>query len=141
MQADLAKVGVKASIVSYEWGEYRKRAQQGEHQMAQLGWTGDNGDPDNFFVPLAGCDAARVGGGNVAKWCDKEFDGIVKKAATISNQAERTVLYKQAQAIMHKQQPFLFIAHSVVSVPMLKTVSGYKQDPLGSHEFWNVELK
>ena len=141
MQADLAKIGVKASIVSYEWGEYRKRAQQGEHQMAQLGWTGDNGDPDNFFVPLAGCDAARVGGGNVAKWCDKEFDGIVKKASTISNQAERTVLYKQAQEIMHKQQPFLFVAHSVVSVPMLKTVSGYKQDPLGSHEFWNVELK
>jgi len=26
----------------------------GEHQMGMLGWTGDNGDPDNFFVPLAG---------------------------------------------------------------------------------------
>ncbi len=141
IQADLAKVGVKASIVSYEWGEYRKRAQQGEHQMAELGWTGDNGDPDNFFVPLAGCDAARIGGGNVAKWCDHEFDDVVKKAATISNQAERAVLYKQAQEIMHKQQPFLFVAHSVVYMPMLKTVSGYKQDPLGSHEFGGVSLQ
>ena len=28
MQSDLAKIGVKARIVSYEWGEYRKRAQQ-----------------------------------------------------------------------------------------------------------------
>ena len=36
MQADLAKVGVKAEIKSFEWGEYRKRAQDGEHQMAQL---------------------------------------------------------------------------------------------------------
>ena len=27
IQADLAKVGIKAKIVSYEWGEYRKRAQ------------------------------------------------------------------------------------------------------------------
>ena len=53
MQADLAKVGIKAKIVSYEWGEYRKRVADGEHQMAELGWTGDNGDPDNFFVPLA----------------------------------------------------------------------------------------
>ncbi len=50
MQSDLAKVGIKAKIVSYEWGEYRKRVQAGEHQMAELGWTGDNGDPDNFFV-------------------------------------------------------------------------------------------
>ena len=31
MQADLAKVGVKAEIKSFEWGEYRKRAQAGEH--------------------------------------------------------------------------------------------------------------
>ncbi len=65
MQADLAKVGVKAKIVTYEWGEYRKRAQNGEHQMVQLGWTGDNGDPDNFLYALLGCDAAQ-GGGNVA---------------------------------------------------------------------------
>ena len=27
MQSDLAKVGIKAKVVSYEWGEYRKRVQ------------------------------------------------------------------------------------------------------------------
>lgn len=58
MQADLAKVGINAKLVTYEWGEYRKRAQQGEHTTAQLGWTGDNGDPDNFFF-LRGCSGAR----------------------------------------------------------------------------------
>ena len=26
MQADLAKIGVNAKLVTYEWGEYRKRA-------------------------------------------------------------------------------------------------------------------
>ena len=59
MQADLAKIGVKAEIKSFEWGEYRKRAQAGEHQMAQLGWTGDNGDPDNFLHTLLGCASAQ----------------------------------------------------------------------------------
>ena len=63
MQADLAKVGVNAEIVSYEWGEYRKRRQAGEHQMGLLGWTGDNGDPDNFLAVLLGCGSA-VGGQN-----------------------------------------------------------------------------
>jgi len=64
MQADLAKVGVKAEIKSFEWGEYRKRMQAGEHQMGMLGWTGDNGDPDNFLAVLLGCDG--VGGANRA---------------------------------------------------------------------------
>ena len=30
MQADLAKVGIKAEIKTFEWGEYRKRLQAGE---------------------------------------------------------------------------------------------------------------
>ena len=58
MQADLAKVGINAKLVTYEWGEYRKRLQAGEHQMGLLGWTGDNGDPDNFFF-LLGCERRR----------------------------------------------------------------------------------
>ena len=32
IQADWAKVGVEAEIVSFEWGEYLKRSQEGEHQ-------------------------------------------------------------------------------------------------------------
>ena len=59
MQADLAKIGVKAEIKSFEWGEYRKRLQAGEHQMGMLGWTGDNGDPDNFLHTLLGCNSAK----------------------------------------------------------------------------------
>ncbi len=141
MQADLAKVGIKAKIVSYEWGEYRKRAAAGEHQMVQMGWTGDNGDPDNFFTPLAGCDAARIGGGNHAKWCNKEFDDILKKAASTTAQADRSKLYQQAQVIMHKDAPFVLIAHSVVYLPMSKSVVGYKMDPLGSHDFYTVDVK
>ena len=31
IQADWAKIGIKAKIVTYEWGEYLKRAQSGEH--------------------------------------------------------------------------------------------------------------
>ena len=133
MQSDLAKVGIKAKIVSYEWGEYRKRVQAGEHEMAQLGWTGDNGDPDNFFVPLASCAAARPGGGSASKWCNQDFDALVNKAATLTDQAERAKLYEQAQVIMHEEAPFFLIAHSVVFMPMRKNVVGYKMSPFGAH--------
>ena len=78
MQADLAKIGVKAEIKSFEWGEYRKRMQAGEHQMGMLGWTGDNGDPDNFLHTLLGCASAQgASGSNVAKFCYQPFDELV----------------------------------------------------------------
>jgi dipeptide transport system substrate-binding protein len=139
MQADLAKVGIKAKIVSYEWGDYRKRVQAGDHMMAQLGWSGDNGDPDNFFAVLASCAAAK--GGSATKWCNTEYDALITKAATISNVAERTKLYEQAQVIMHKDAPYLFIAHSVVFLPIRANVTGVKIQAVGSQNFLNADLK
>ena len=141
MQSDLARIGVKAKIVSYEWGEYRKRMAAGEDQTGLLGWTGDNGDPDNFFVPLAGCAAARPGGGNAPKWCNHEFDDLINKAAALASQPERAKLYQQAQVVMHREAPFVLVAHSVVFMPMSKAVVGYKMSPLGDHRFDQVDLQ
>jgi dipeptide transport system substrate-binding protein len=141
MQADLAKVGVKAEIKSFEWGEYRKRIQNGEHQTAQLGWTGDNGDPDNFLHTLLGCDAAKPGGGNTAKWCDKAFDELVTKAKVISDQNARTELYRQAQVVFKQQAPWFTIAHAVQLKPIRKEVVDFKLSPFGRHTFYGVDLK
>jgi dipeptide transport system substrate-binding protein len=139
MQADLAKIGVNAKLVTYEWGEYRKRAQQGEHTTAQLGWTGDNGDPDNFFF-LRGCSGARAGGQNLTKWCNKEYDDMLVKARSLGDQAARAKIYQQMQVIENEEAPDLKIAHSVVYEIMRKGVTGYKQSPLGSHVFKGVDV-
>ena len=140
MQADLAKVGVNAKLVSYEFGEYRKRLQQGEHLTGQLGWTGDNGDPDNFFF-LRGCAAARPGGQNIAKWCNKDYDERLNKARSLADQGARAKLYEEMQVIEHDEAPDMKIAHSIVYETMRKEVTGYKQSPLGDHRFEGVDLK
>jgi len=140
MQSDLAKIGINAKLVTYEWGEYRKRAQQGEHTTAQLGWTGDNGDPDNFFF-LRGCSGARPGGQNLTKWCNKEFDDLLVKARGLSNQEERAQLYAKMQEIQKEEAPDFTIAHSVVYEVMRANVEGYKQSPLGGHKFNGVDVK
>lgn len=141
MQADLAKIGVKAVIKTYEWGEYRKRAQAGEHQMAQLGWTGDNGDPDNFLNTLLGCDSAKTNGSNIAKFCYQPFEDLVQKAKHTSDIGERTKLYEQAQVIFKQQAPWFTIAHSVQLKPVRKEVIGFKLSPFGRHTFYGVDMK
>ena len=140
MQADLAKIGVNAKLVTYEWGEYRKRAQQGEPMTVQLGWTGDNGDPDNFFF-LHGCAAARPGGQNLSKWCNKDYDDRLNQAKKLPDQKQRAKLYGEMQALEHEEQPDFKIAHSVVYEAMRKGVTGFKQSPFGSHQFNGVDVK
>ena len=139
IQEDWSKIGVKAKIISYEWGEYLKRSMAGEHQTLLMGWTGDNGDPDNFLAVLLGCDA--VGNANRAEWCYKPFNDLIMKAKLVAKQAERTKLYEQAQVIFKEQAPWVTIAHSVVFEPMSKKVVDFKIDPFGLHIFYGVDLK
>lgn len=141
MQADLAKIGVKAEIKSFEWGEYRKRMQNGEHQMGMMGWTGDNGDPDNFLNTLLGCSAAKTNGGNVAKFCHQPFEDLVQKAKTITDVKERTKLYEKAQVIFKEQAPWFTIAHAVQLAPVRTEVIGYKLSPFSRHSFRGVDIK
>lgn len=140
IQADWAKVGVNVEIVSYEWGEYLKRSKEKDRDGAVLlGWTGDNGDPDNFLAVLLGCDA--VGGANRAQWCYQPFEELIQKAKTVADPAERTKLYEQAQVVFKEQAPWATIAHSVVYEPLRKEVVNYKIDPFGGHIFYGVDLK
>ncbi|HII3814610.1 TPA: ABC transporter substrate-binding protein [Pasteurella multocida] len=140
VQADWEKVGVKAKIVSYEWGEYLKRMRAGDHQTGMMGWTGDNGDPDNFLNTLLSC-AAVESGSNYANFCHKEFNDLVTKAAQVTDPAERTALYQQAQLVFKEQAPWITIAHSTTYFPVRKEVKGYVIDPFGLHNFYAVELE
>ena len=139
IQADWDKVGVKAKIVSYEWGEYLKRSKAGEHQTLLLGWTGDNGDPDNFLAVLLGCEA--VGSANRARWCYQPFEDLIQKAKRTADVKERTRLYEQAQVVFKEQAPWVTIAHSVVFQPVRKEVVDFRIDPFGGNIFYGVDIK
>ncbi|MFT0531929.1 ABC transporter substrate-binding protein [Castellaniella hirudinis] len=140
IQADWAKIGVKAKVVSYEWGEYLKRTKNGEHQTMLIGWTGDNGDPDNFLATLFSCAAAKSGS-NYSRWCYQPFEDLILPARTTADHAKRVELYKQAQQVMHDQAPAVMIAHSTVFEPLRKEVKGYTVSPLGRHTFDQVSLE
>jgi dipeptide transport system substrate-binding protein len=139
VQADLAKIGIKARIQKYEWAEYLKRGKAGESDIGMFGWTGDNGDPDNFLGNLLSC--AAVGGSNYGQWCDKEFDALITKAKRTPVLAERSKLYEQAQLVFKREAPWVPLAHSVVHQPMLKNVEGFRMSPFGSNNFYGVSLK
>lgn len=138
LQNDWKKIGLNVKITSYEWGEYIKRSKGGENQAMIIGWSGDNGDPDNWLNVLFGCDS--LSGNNFSKWCDKKFDGIVKEAKATSDVAKRTELYKQAQHILKDAVPMTPIAHSTVYQPMRTTVQDFKISPFGLNSFYGVSV-
>ena len=77
----------------------------------------------------------------MAKWCNQEFEALVGKAVTLTDQAERAKLYEQAQVIMREEAPFFMIAHSIAFQPMRKEVTGYVMSPFSRHIFDDVDIQ
>ncbi|MEZ1953432.1 ABC transporter substrate-binding protein [Pseudomonas asiatica] len=138
LQADWSKLGFKVRIVSYEWGEYLKRMKSGEHDIALIGWTGDNGDPNNWLGTLYNCDA--IGSNNYSLWCDPQYDSLVKQAKQVTDRAQRTALYQQAQQRLKQQVPITPVAHSTVNQPLSIKVSEFKVSPFGRNDFSGVSI-
>jgi len=139
VQSYLKAVGIDAEIVTYDWGTYLQKTENGEHDMAFLGWTGDNGDPDNFFYVLLDKDNAVKGSaGNIAFYRSDELHEILIKAQTISDKKERAKLYEKACEIVHRDAPWVIIAHTTPPVVAKKTVHNYIPHPTGSEPLYRV---
>ncbi|MNE46720.1 Periplasmic dipeptide transport protein precursor [compost metagenome] len=104
-----------------------------------IGWTGDNGDPDNWLGSLHGCDA--IGANNWAMWCDQPYDSLIKQARKLTDREQRTALYKQAQQRLKEQVPITPIAHSTVNQPMSAKVAGFEVSPFGRNIFSGVSIE
>jgi peptide/nickel transport system substrate-binding protein len=139
MSADLAKIGIKSRVVTYEWGTYlkRQREQPEDMDLFQLGWTGDNGDPDNFLAVLFdGLASSSVR----TQWHNEEYHKLILQGKQTVDQNKRAEIYKTALKIIYDQVPVISIAHSTVITPVRKEVMDFKQHPTNSQRFKNVWL-
>ena len=139
IQQDWAAVGVTATIHTVEWTQYRIDGAKADRNGAfQIGWGGDNGDPDNFFAVLFG--AAAIGTQNYSIWNNPEFEELIKQGVLETDQAKRAEIYTKAQELMTREEPAFLMAHSTIYMPMNKKVIGYTMDPLAMHRFDNVDV-
>jgi dipeptide transport system substrate-binding protein len=138
IQADWAKIGVKAKIVTYEWGEYLRRARTDEAGNVMLGGTWDYPDPSQLMLAWS-CDALRSGR-NPGHWCNKAYDEALTKANQITDQAERTKYFKQAQQVFYDEMPALLFADVKAFVAVRSNVQGFKLHFLGGQPFGGVSL-
>lgn len=139
IQADFEKIGVKVKIVTMEWATYLEKVQAGESPMFMLGWTGDNGDADNFLYTLLDKDS--IGSNNYSRYANEELHKILIEAQTVVDEAKRDALYKKAQEIIHNDAPWIPIAHSIPQLAGKSSIKGFIPHPTGTQPFTNVTIE
>ncbi len=130
LQADLKKVAIDVNLEPLEWGVFLQKIQNGEHPMCLIGWTGDNGDPDNFFYPLLDQDSAhKPNAQNYAFWRNRDFHTLMVEGQTSIDENKRSRIYQRANALVHDQVPAIPIVHTTVPVALRSSIADFVPRP------------
>jgi peptide/nickel transport system substrate-binding protein len=135
--ADLAKVGIKGQLQTVEWANYLDKRKNGELPLYMLGWTGDNGDPDNFLCYFFCPDKPSREGFH----SNPPLSDLLKRASTLTSQAERAKLYRQAEQMISENVSRVFVANNEPPLGFSKKVRGYVPSPLDDERFNTVTIQ
>jgi peptide/nickel transport system substrate-binding protein len=129
MQSNFADIGVTLKIELMANPTLRDKVERGDFELCLGAWSPDFADPymfmnfwfdsNNFGLP-----------GNRSFYKNDQVDQIVRQAAVLSDQAERTKLYGQAQDIIMTDAPYIFLYQVSTIVPVRKNVEGYVFNPM-----------
>ena len=121
IQGYLAKVGVTASIDSFDWTTYKEKVRGGDYDIAFYGWIGDNGDPDNFMYLLAHEDPTM----NIALYKNPAFNNLIAEGIKTPAGDERNAIYTELEKIAAEDAPWLPISHALTLAAYRPNVEGF----------------
>ena len=131
IQADLAAVGLKVNIETYEWNTFLGKVNpglEGKANLAEMAWM--TNDPDTLpYLALRTGAMPDNGGFNSGYYSNPEVDKLLEAARQSTDQAERAKLYKKMQEIVHDDAPWLFVANWKQNAVASSAVKNFKLQP------------
>jgi peptide/nickel transport system substrate-binding protein len=131
IQADLEAVGINVSIETYEWNTFLGRVNpglEGKADMAQMAWM--TNDPDTLpFLALRTEAFPEAGGFNSGYYSNPEVDRLLNQARQATDQAERARLYREVQAIVYEDAPWVFVANWQQNAVAVSDLQGFSLQP------------
>ena len=136
IQGYLKRVGIEAEIRRMDMGAFLSTVRSGKYEGLRMGgWTGDNGDPDNFAGALFASKEIPIG--NTSHYRNPEVDRLLAEAARTVDHEKRVALYEDIQRRIVDDAPWIFI-NSVLQVRAVrKEVQGFQLNP--TQMFFDME--
>ncbi len=139
IQADLAKIGLKANIKQIVEAEALKIYRAQKAQMVLLQWSPDFPDPDGNGTPMADYNAKSLAWRN--QWNNPASSKLAQQAALETNTQKRTALYKQLTELVLNDGPFAILYQPSVPVTLSTKVENYLRNAQGQVRFEIVSKK
>ncbi len=107
MAAHLKMLGIEADIEVLEWARFLQRTRDGRYDALIGGWATSATEGDLFQIWHS--ESAGRGGSNYINYGNPELDSVIEAIRTEHDFEKRKPLYRQAQRIIHQDQPYTFL--------------------------------
>ncbi|MQL52355.1 ABC transporter substrate-binding protein [Desulfofundulus thermobenzoicus] len=119
----LNRAGFQCAIKVYPWEDFKKALLRQEGDAFIYGWTGDNGDPDNFLYTLFS--SAQINSGlNATRYRNQEVDTLLQTARRTADDNLRSRIYRDVLLQVHQDVPMVFLHHSVKTLVTAGNIQG-----------------
>jgi peptide/nickel transport system substrate-binding protein len=135
IQGYLKKIGIDAEVRKLDMGAFLASVRGGKYKgLFMVGWTGDNGDPDNFVCELY---TPRNPANDTTHYNNPVVNRLCDQGLATSDHAKRVATYQQIQQLVWQGAPWVFV-NSVEQVRAIRTdVHGYQLNP--TQMFFDME--
>ena len=137
IQANLAEVGIKATLEIVEYARFLEGIAKGEHDVFILNWTTITADADYGLNNLLNS-ASWGSKGNRSFYSNPELDKLLAKGRTTLDLEKRKMIYQKIQEIVYDDVPYIPIYYTVLGVGMDKDVKGFEFDIFSDYPLHKV---
>jgi oligopeptide transport system substrate-binding protein len=115
-------LGVEVEVEQVETATFFQDVRRGRYQMWSLGWQADYPDPENFLDIHFASDS----GHNETKYANPQVDALLKRARVERDTEARYRLYREAEAQILQDAPWIPLFHGASSVLVKPNVKGWE---------------
>jgi len=134
IQAQLAKVGVRAKLRTGSWGLVAPTIRNGKAPMYFYGWGASTGDAD--MVMYQKFHSKNFGkSGNYSRYKNPAYEKVVVEARQLTDPAARKKLYLKAAKMLMDNPPWVFFKQEVMLVGKSSKLKGVIVHP-GERLYW-----
>jgi len=133
LRSNLEAAGLQIELVIQPFAAQRRDTEAGTHDLALAGWSGDNGDPDNYLYLLFHEANTTPGiARNISFYRDPEVSKLLTDAQRVEDHAARDAIYADIQRRIAADAPWVPLAHSQVAVAARDEITGLQMQANGT---------
>lgn len=105
---DLAEIGITVELVQQDFDVLLGTITTPHAApLVLIGWFQDFPDPSDFYDPILSCATAVAGGSNTSWYCNEANDALAAQARREPDEAKRNEMYRQLQAQVMADVPWV----------------------------------